>query len=495
MRLSALGQEVGMNRLIAERYRLLAPLGAGGMGTVWRARDELLSREVAVKEVALPAGLPEAEREQLRERTRREARHAARLDSPHAVTVYDVVEQDGHPFLVMELVEARTLADVIRTDGPLPPRRVAEVGLAVLSALEAAHAEGIVHRDVKPSNVLLRRDGRVVLSDFGIATSTGDASLTSTGLLLGSPSYISPERARGLQPAAASDLWSLGATLLTAVEGRAPYDTGEALTTVTAIVAGEPAPFLRAGPLGPALSGLLERDPATRLDAAGARRALQAVLSGDGADTLSLRLPAPAAEPTPPRPPAPTARRRSRRTPWVLAGVVVLVAAAGLVGFVASTESPDGRAGTASGGRSPAPVAVTAPASWSTWTGAGLTLRYPPGWEVGSYRGAPQLRDPATHRTVRIGSLAGDPLAALTTTAASFARSHAGYQQLALEQRGVDEAVWEMTYSDGGADLHAADWALVRGGHHVTLFTQARQGDWAAAAAQLRTVVASLRVA
>ncbi|MCW2499963.1 MAG: serine/threonine protein kinase, partial [Frankiales bacterium] len=264
-----------MDRLIAERYRLLSPLGSGGMGTVWRAEDELLHREVAVKEVLLPAGLPEAEREQLRERTRREARHAARLDSPHAVTVYDVVEQDGQPFLVMELVEAQTLSQVVRGTGPLPPRRVAEIGLAVLSALDAAHAQGIVHRDVKPSNVLLRPDGRVVLSDFGIARATGDAALTSTGQLLGSPSYIAPERARGLAPTAASDLWSLGATLFTAVEGRAPYDTGDALTTMTAIVAGEPVPFALAGPLQPVLAGLLERDPAARLDAHGARRGLE----------------------------------------------------------------------------------------------------------------------------------------------------------------------------------------------------------------------------
>ena len=237
-----------MDRVVAGRYRLVAPLGTGGMGTVWRAQDELLHREVAVKEVVLPPGLPEEEQEQLRERTRREARAAARLASPHAVTVYDVVEEDGKPFLVMELVEAPTLSHVVREQGPLPPAQVARIGLDLLSALESAHEVGIVHRDVKPSNVLVCPDGRVVLSDFGIARSTGDASLTSTGLVLGSPAYIAPERARGEVPGPASDLWSLGATLYTAVEGRPPYDTGNALTTLTAVVSGDPEPCARPSP-------------------------------------------------------------------------------------------------------------------------------------------------------------------------------------------------------------------------------------------------------
>jgi eukaryotic-like serine/threonine-protein kinase len=273
-------------RTVAGRYELVGRLGSGGMGTVWRAQDVVLGRAVAVKEIVFPHGLPDDEREVLRERTRREARAAARLDHPSAVTVYDVVEEEGAPFLVMELVEARTLADVVRSDGPLSPQHAAEVGLAVLGALEAAHRQGIVHRDVKPGNVLLTRDaagtpGRVVLTDFGIATSSGDASITSTGLILGSPSYIAPERCRGQSPGPASDLWSLGASLFTAVEGRPPYDEGDPLSTVTAVVNGEHAPFRAAGPLQPVLEGLLERDPAARLDAGSARRLLQAV-AGDG---------------------------------------------------------------------------------------------------------------------------------------------------------------------------------------------------------------------
>src|SRR3954454_22474046 len=272
------------------------------MGTVWRAEDVVLGRDVAVKEVTFPPGVSEEEREVLRERTRREARAAARLDHPSAVTVYDVAEDDGTPFLVMELVDARTLAEVVRTDGPLSVRRTAEIGIAVIGALEAAHAQGIVHRDVKPGNVLLRADGRVVLTDFGIATFTGDSSITSTGLLLGSPSYIAPERARGDVPGPASDLWSLGATLFTAVEGRPPYDKGQPLPTLTAVVTGEHEPFVAAGPLGPVLDGLLEKDPDRRYDAATACAALKEVLASQGTTV------------TPPPEPEPAATQRTERT-------------------------------------------------------------------------------------------------------------------------------------------------------------------------------------
>jgi hypothetical protein len=294
------------SRVVAGRYRLLDTLGAGGMGTVWLAEDVVLGREVAVKEVTFPRGLSDEDRAVLRERTRREARAAARLDHPSAVTVFDVIEEDGVPYLVMEYVDARTLAQVVKADGPLSPQRTAEVGLALLGALEAAHAQGIVHRDVKPGNVMLTPDrdggpGRVVLTDFGIATSTGDSSITSTGLLLGSPAYIAPERAKGEQPRPASDLWSLGATLFTAVEGRPPYDAGDPLLTVTAVVTGEHAPYVSAGPLVPVLDGLLERDPAKRLTARDARRALREVAaSGTAADARPGARPAVASNPDKP---------------------------------------------------------------------------------------------------------------------------------------------------------------------------------------------------
>ncbi|WP_343973169.1 serine/threonine-protein kinase, partial [Kribbella koreensis] len=261
-------------RLLAGRYRLLGLLGRGGMGVVWHARDEVLGREVAVKEILLPPELPDEQRAILRRRTLREARSAARLSDPNVVAVYDVVEEEGRPWIVMEYVKSRTLADAVRSDGPLPYREVARIGLQVLGALEAAHPAGVLHRDVKPSNVLLADDGRVVLTDFGIATLEGETALTQSGTLVGSPAYIAPERvqARGAGPE--SDLWSLGATLYTAVEGRPPHDRDTPLTTLTAAVTEPPDPPKLAGPLWPALEGLLRKDPADRIDAPAARRLL-----------------------------------------------------------------------------------------------------------------------------------------------------------------------------------------------------------------------------
>ena len=265
-------------RLVAGRYRLEKRIGHGGMGVVWAARDELLARPVAVKEVRLPSSVDPEERAQLRERTLREARTAARLDHPCAVRMFDVCEEDEQAFLVMELVEGRSLSDVIRDDGPLPPARAAEIGVCLLDALTAAHAAGIVHRDVKPGNVLIRPDGRVSLTDFGIASTAGDPSITSTGLLLGSPAYIAPERARGGVPEPPSDLWSLGATLFTAVEGRPPFDHDDPFATLTAVVTDEHEPCDRAGPaLGAILDRLLDKDPQRRPDPETLRGMLQTV--------------------------------------------------------------------------------------------------------------------------------------------------------------------------------------------------------------------------
>ena len=265
-------------RLVAGRYRLDARIGSGGMGVVWAAHDELLARPVAVKEMRLPAAIDPDEREVLRERAMREARTAARLDHPCAVRVFDVCEADDTAFIVMELIDGRTLSDVVKDDGPLLPARVAEIGTCLVDALCAAHEAGIVHRDVKPGNVIVRADGRVTLTDFGIASSAGDPSITSTGLLLGSPAYIAPERARGGTPEPPSDLWSLGATLYTAVEGRPPFDHPDPVATLTAVVTDDPRPCQRAGAaLGDVLMRLLDKDPAMRPDAETLRQRLRAV--------------------------------------------------------------------------------------------------------------------------------------------------------------------------------------------------------------------------
>jgi serine/threonine protein kinase len=265
-------------RLLAGRYRLGAVLGRGGMGTVWRAEDETLGRIVAVKELRFPSNIDEEEKRRLITRTLREAKAIARIRNNSAVTVFDVVDEDDRPWIVMELVEGKSLAEAIREDGLLEPKRAAEVGLAVLDVLRSAHREGILHRDVKPSNVLISEDGRVVLTDFGIAQVEGDPSITSTGMLVGAPSYISPERARGHKPGPAADLWSLGGLLYASVEGVPPYDKGSAIATLTAVMTEPMEEPKNAGPLKNVIYGLLTKDPEKRLDDAGARVMLNAVI-------------------------------------------------------------------------------------------------------------------------------------------------------------------------------------------------------------------------
>ncbi|WP_336209143.1 serine/threonine-protein kinase [Nonomuraea sp. LPB2021202275-12-8] len=250
-------------RRIAGRYQLQEPIGKGGMGIVWRAHDELLDRIVAVKEVRYAAALGD-EVQLLNRRTMREARAAARFEHPNVIVVHDVIEEDGRPWIVMQLVQSRSLGTVIKQDGPLPPKRVAEIGLAVLDALQRAHESGVLHRDVKPENVLLADDGRVVLTDFGIATLETETQLTVTGLA-GTPAFIAPERLKGLPARRESDLWSLGATLYTAVEGRSPHERGMALATMHAVLTDEPDPAKHAGPLAPVIDGLLAKEPVQRL--------------------------------------------------------------------------------------------------------------------------------------------------------------------------------------------------------------------------------------
>jgi hypothetical protein len=274
--------DAGAQRLVAGRYTVNGMLGRGGMGVVWRATDQVLGRPVALKEVTFPAHLTDDEREALRNRTLREARAAARLVHPCVTTLYDVVEEDGRPWLVMEHVESRSLQEIVQREGPLPWRAVARIGLDVLDALEAAHAAGIVHRDVKPANVLVGRDCAAHLTDFGIAVATGGPSITTSGAIIGSPSYMAPERARGEEPGPPVDLWSLGATLYTAVEGRLAFDRPESMATLLAVVSEDPAPTELAGPLAPVLEGLLTKDAADRWDVRRTRAALRAVLEGAG---------------------------------------------------------------------------------------------------------------------------------------------------------------------------------------------------------------------
>ncbi|MFD3680102.1 serine/threonine-protein kinase [Streptomyces sp. NPDC058613] len=307
-------------QLIDGRFELIKPLGAGGMGTVWRARDIALHRDVALKEVRPPDPATAAAQPglagQLRERAVREARALARLAHQNVVTIHHIVEPapgaDGHPWIVMEMVRGGSLYDRLES-GPMPVPEVIRLGLDVLSALRAAHAEGVLHRDVKPANVLLRPDGSAVLTDFGIAALHDSAGLTSTGVLIGSPEYIAPERVRGAEGLAASDLWSLGMMLYVAGEGVHPLRRASSLATVVAVL-DEPLPApVRSGPLGPVLERLLVRDPAARPDAAlleqllrGASTALAGPAAGYGPPPPPVRPAAPAAaSQAPTGPPAP----------------------------------------------------------------------------------------------------------------------------------------------------------------------------------------------
>jgi hypothetical protein len=278
-------------RLLAERYELIAPLGRGTMGTVWRARDRALGREVAVKEIRQDPGLTDEQRAELRERMVREGRIASRINHPSVASIHDVLIQDDSPWIIMELIEARSLEQVIDEEGPLPPRLVAEIGVDLLGALRAAHAQGITHRDVKPGNVLITESGRVVLTDFGIAKAEGDSRLTKTGMVIGSPGYTAPERARGEYTGPESDIWSLGATLYFAVEGRPAYERATIAETLAALLTESADPPTQAGQLRPVLNGLLNKDYRQRLNAAKAETLLRMV-----ADTPTSEMPAITAE-------------------------------------------------------------------------------------------------------------------------------------------------------------------------------------------------------
>ncbi|GGS86236.1 serine/threonine-protein kinase [Streptomyces chromofuscus] len=283
--------EVGDARLVAGRYRLLSVLGEGGMGTVWRARDQVLHRDVAVKEVRASIELPAERSKQMHVRLEREAWAAARVNARGVVTVYDVVNFDDRPWIVMELVRGRSLADAITAEGALAPREVARIGVEVLAALRAAHSAGVLHRDVKPANVLLADEGRVVLTDFGIASVEGSTALTMTGEVVGSPEYLAPERALGQTPGTASDLWSLGALLYTAVQGRSPFRRTSALSTLRAVVDDELPPPHRAGPLTAVIEGLMRKDPEERMGPEGAMvelsRAAQALAAAPEAQAAA----------------------------------------------------------------------------------------------------------------------------------------------------------------------------------------------------------------
>jgi serine/threonine protein kinase len=282
---------VETERLIAGRYRLRHVLGRGAMGTVWAAHDEVLRRDVAVKEILRPPGAADDEAELLRERTLREARSAAALAHPNLVTVYDVVQVDGDPYVVMELVPSSSLAEVVRQRGPLTDVQGAVVADAVAAALEAAHRAGITHRDVKPGNVLVADDGRVKLTDFGIARNVAEATLTSRGITLGTPAFIAPEVAAGGAVSFAADQWSLGATLFTAMTGQQPFEGANVLQTINQVVHGEVPSAAACGALEPVVARLMTKTPDERMSLAEVRRLVRPLLPELGTDVFPASAP------------------------------------------------------------------------------------------------------------------------------------------------------------------------------------------------------------
>ncbi|RZU76947.1 serine/threonine protein kinase [Micromonospora kangleipakensis] len=498
--------------LVAGRYRLLDQVGSGGMGRVWLARDEMLHRDVAVKEVVPPAWLTEPERDELRLRTLREARTAARLNHPNVVRIYDVVHDRGSPWIVMEYVPSRSIQELLNTDGPFPPRRAAEIGLAVLAALRAAHAAGVLHRDVKPHNVLVAHDGRVVLTDFGLATFVGgDGAMTGPGLVLGSPQFVAPERARDGISDPRTDLWSLGATLYAAVEGQSPYARGSAMATLSALATDPPDPIRRAGPLRPALEGLLQREPWRRLTAAEVEPLLRAAATTPG-EPPGATEGADAARRTAdrPGPPRPAVRRRRQR--WAALGAAVALLAA--AGTVLALGGPDDRppapgvgggspaarpaafacaapppAGATPVRSAPAPTGerfglipdwtwyvdpsgfrIAAPVNWLRWTDGGVTcLREPGGSRLLSVGATAAPADPVAYWRAEERRLTGDGLLA------DYRRVEIG--PIDMFRAG---ALWECGWVTGAGDkVHSARLVLaVAPGRAYTVSWLTKEFDW-----------------
>ncbi|MFV2210503.1 serine/threonine-protein kinase [Actinomadura sp. LOL_016] len=442
---------------LARRYRLLSVVGSGGMGTVWRARDELLDRDVAVKEIRDPGRTTESERSALGRRLLAEARATAALRHPGVVAVHDVLVERGRPWIVMEFHESRSLARLIDERGPLGVRRTAEIGTAVLSVLRAAHAAGILHRDVKPGNVLVRDDGRVLLTDFGLALQAerprGEDAPEGGGPVAGiegSPAYLPPERVDGLPGVPASDLWSLGATLYAAVEGEPPFLRSHALGSMVAVLLGDYPPPTRAGALGPVIEGLLRHRPDERLPADEAARLLAAAAEPD--EPLVPRPRAPWRPGASARPVRPAARRtRSGAVASVAALAVVAVGLGTWTARWTSVGTSDAAAGAAAD-----PVVELAPYREAD----AYAVRVPAGWRTERRGAVMRWRDGASGRGLRVAPAPGDPLAGLRAAEREAVAQgrRPGYVRVRLGPGPGprDGAEWEFTWQSAGGGRHGA---------------------------------------
>jgi hypothetical protein len=514
-------------RVIAGRYRLHAVIGRGGMGTVWRARDELLNRDVAVKEIVWPSHPDAAARDVARRGAVREAQMAARIDHPNVVRVYDIVEGDDWTCIAMELLAYPSLRDVLREDGPLSPGEAARVGLGVLAALRVVHGAGVVHRDVKPANILLGPEGRVVLSDFGIAKSIDNPGLTTSGVLVGSPPYISPERARGGRAGTAADLWALGASLYAAVEGQPPFQRADVLASLTAVVADEPDPPAHAGPLEPVISGLLRKDPDTRLDIDEAERMLRRIAEeeelipgmtypADGQATGPREEPA-----LPPAAAAPAAaargapRRRRRPALAALAATAAIAVIAAAIAFLAGqppghrAASPAGpkvsptpaataRSSASSAGSpttapatsgSPAPSGPSAvPAGFYRYTDpTGFSIGVPAGWQISHSGHYVYVTDPANGGIFLLIDQSDQPQANALTDwqqqASARESSYPDYHLIMLRAVSYPQAEqaadWEFTYDRNGVPVRILNRNVLANARHAyALYWSTPASDW-----------------
>jgi eukaryotic-like serine/threonine-protein kinase len=504
-------------RLLAGRYRLLAVIGRGGMGAVWRARDELLNRDVAVKEIVWPVQLDAEEREIARRRAVREAQLAARVRHPNVVSVYDIVQEGDRPSIVMELVPFRSLRDAVAEDGPMTPAEAARVGLSVLAALRAVHEVGVVHRDVKPANILLGPNGRVVLADFGIAKAADSPALTISGVLLGSPSYLAPEHARGGHAGAAADMWALGASLFAAVEGHPPFERDGVLASLNAVVTDELEPSPHAGPLWPVIEGLLLKDPAARLDAAGAEQMLHGIAPPDAPSPTE---PDHAQEPDPAPGPDPVSRdtavardRAPGRSRRFRAGLAALTAIAVIVAGItialsrtpghhaaprttprasapASQPAPVGKASSPSAAAPPATSSPSAvlPAGYYRFTNStGFSIGVPRGWQISHDGHYVYIRDPANSGIFLLIDQSDQPkanaLADWRQQAANRQGTYPGYHLILLQSvrypQAEQAADWEFTYNRNGVTVQVLNRNILANARHAyALYWSTPASDW-----------------
>ncbi|WP_055613768.1 serine/threonine protein kinase [Streptomyces phaeochromogenes] len=532
-------------RLIAGRYRLIERIGRGGMGTVWRAEDEVLGREIALKRLHAQQHLSEDELATVYERTRREARSAARITHPNVVVVHDVLDDEGLPCIVMEYVHGTTLGALLKGGGALPPGEAARVGLGMVAALRAAHAAGVLHRDVKPGNVLLGGNGRVVLTDFGIAMATGTSTLTKTGEIIGSIDYIAPERMRGHRPGPTADLWALGATLFQSVEGRPPFRRATAMETAYAIAVDPLAPMKQAGPLEPLIEMLLAKDPDERPSAEETERALRVAASEAPGATAGGTAEVAWASAAPSRATATvaatgpttsagatltdsgsvlgsmssapigggsgdgTGRPRRKRRPLLWSAAAVALAAAAVAGGLYAMSADGGGHGSKGGSATATtptasePPPVPAGFRLVREKALGATFPVPDGWKRDGKASSEQVTytDPSGLVGLTIGTVnpaGANPESHFQNIEANTKRNYPTYRNLRMQRttfQGKPAAVWEFTFQGQVRAFRAIDFGFgEEGGTEYDIYLSAPEAQWDTHRPVFDTVKSGFRV-